>query len=95
MSQLNDIRTVSVNRILYQQNGVIPPSSDTYKKIEELVLQKYFPGFLYDFAQLKKKVSESEATISENEEQVKTLLSENEELKKQIEELTQKLSNDL
>lgn len=34
--KLNDIRTVSVNRILYQQPGAIPLSSDTYKKIEEL-----------------------------------------------------------
>lgn len=30
--KLNDIRTVSVNRILYQQPGAIPLSSDTYKK---------------------------------------------------------------
>ena len=28
--KLNDIRTASVNRILYQQSGRIPPSSDTY-----------------------------------------------------------------
>lgn len=49
--KLNDIRTVSINRILYQQNGRISPSSDTYKQIEKLVLQKYFPGFYYDFEQ--------------------------------------------
>ena len=49
--KLNDIRTVSVNRILYQQNGRIDPSSDTYKQIEQLVLQKYFPDFYYDFKQ--------------------------------------------
>lgn len=49
--KLNDIRTASVNRILYQQNGRIPPSSDTYKQIETLVLQKYFPGFYHDFEQ--------------------------------------------
>lgn len=46
--KLNDIRTVSVNRILYQQNGLISPASDTYKQIEQLVLQKYFPSFYYD-----------------------------------------------
>lgn len=43
--KLNDIRTVSVKRILYQQNGTISLSSETYRKIEELVLQKYFPSF--------------------------------------------------
>ena len=35
--KLNDIRTVSINRILYQQNGMISPGSDTYKQIEQLV----------------------------------------------------------
>ena len=49
--KLNDIRTVSINRILYQQNGQIPTSSDTYKQIENLVLQKYFPGFYHNFQQ--------------------------------------------
>lgn len=37
--KLNDIRTVSINRILYQQSGRISPSSDTYKQIETLVLK--------------------------------------------------------
>jgi len=91
--KLNDIRTVSVNRILYQQNGVIPPSSDTYKNIEQLVLQKYFPGFLYNYRQMEQKVSESETALKANEESLKALISENEGLKRQIAELTQKLSN--
>ena len=46
--KLNDIRTVSINRILYQQSGRINPSSDTYREIESLVLRKYFPSFLYE-----------------------------------------------
>lgn len=79
--KLNDIRTVSVNRILYQQNGIIPPSSDTYKNIEQLVLQKYFPVFLYDYRQMEQKVAESETVLKENEESLKVLTSENEELK--------------
>lgn len=91
--KLNDIRTVSVNRILYQQNGVISPSSDTYKNIEQLVLKKYFPGFLYDYRQMEQKISESETALKEKEESLKVLTSENEELKRQIAELTQKLSN--
>ncbi len=49
--KLNDIRTVSINRILYQQRGRINLSSDTYKQIEQLVLQKYFPTFYHDFEQ--------------------------------------------
>ena len=91
--KLNDIRTVSVNRILYQQSGAIPLSSDTYKKIEELVLQKYFPSFMYEYTQMKKKLSVSETTLIKKEEALKSLSSENEELKRQIEELNKKLEN--
>lgn len=58
--KLNDIRTVSVNRILYQHDGIISPSSDTYKNIEQLVLQKYFPNFLYEYKQMEKKLLETE-----------------------------------
>lgn len=86
--KLNDIRTVSVNRILYQQPGAVPLSSDTYKKIEELVLQKYFPGFMYGYTQMEQKLSASETALKEKEEALKSLSSENEELKRQIEELS-------
>lgn len=76
--KLNDIRTVSVNRILYQQSGRISPSSDTYKQIEKLVLQKYFPDFYHDYEQnlqataslneqLKKAIENSHALGTENE----------------------------
>ena len=44
--KLNDLRTISTNRILYRQNGRMDPASDTYRQIEALVLQKYFPVFL-------------------------------------------------
>lgn len=55
--KLNDIRTVSINRILYRQNGQIPFQSDTYKHIETLVLQKYFPSFYHDFKQNEQTLS--------------------------------------
>lgn len=66
-------RTVSVNRILYQHPGVIPPSSDTYKKIEELVLQKYFPDFIYEYTQIKQKLSDTETALQIKEEELKSL----------------------
>lgn len=91
--KLNDIRTVSMNRILYQQSGALPLSSDTYKKIETLVLQKYFPSFMHDFTQMKQKLASLETALKEKEENLKSITSENEELKKQIEELKEKLSN--
>lgn len=46
--KLNALRTVSINRILYQQPGRIDPASETYKVIILLVLKKYFPDFYYD-----------------------------------------------
>lgn len=47
--KLNDIRTVSINRILYhQKDGRLDINSSEYKTIEELVLNKYFPSFLHE-----------------------------------------------
>ena len=47
--KLNDIRTVSVNRILYQHSGRIDPASKTYMLIESLCLRKYFPVFYHEY----------------------------------------------
>jgi hypothetical protein len=85
--KLNDLRTVSVNRILYQQSGIIAPDSDTYKQIERLAFQKYFPSFYYDFNQLLQKISLLEEQQKENDAALKALTIENEELKKHIETL--------
>ena len=90
--KLNDIRTVSINRILYQQNGMIPLVSDTYKQIEQLVLQKYFPSFYYDYNQLQQKTFSQEEQLKENDTALNELTSENEELKKQIAALQKQLS---
>ncbi len=75
--KLNDIRTVSINRILYQQQGRIDPSSDTYKEIETLVLKKYFPDFLFDYEQ---KIR----TIESLNNQINRLTEENDQLKTKI-----------
>ena len=85
--KLNDIRTVSVNRILYQHTGAISLSSDTYKKIEKLVLQKYFPTFIYDFTQMENKLADSEKRLKEMNETLNLLTSENKGLKEQLKNL--------
>ena len=90
--KLNDIRTVSVNRILYQQSGLIAPVSDTYKQIEQLVLQKYFPSFYYDYSQLQQKAALLEEQQQENDASLKKLTSENQEFQKQLAELQELLS---
>lgn len=83
-----------MNRILYQQKGDnISISSDTYKKIEELVLQKYFPSFMYDYRQMEEKMSDLESTMGKREEELKAILDENEKLKEQIEKLKIQISN--
>jgi hypothetical protein len=92
--KLNDLRTVSVNRILYQQSGMIPLDSDTYKQIEQLTFQKYFPSFYYDFEQLLQKVASLEEHQKESDATLKALTSENEELKRQIEALQKQFSNE-
>lgn len=91
--KLNDIRTVSINRILYQQNGRIDPSSDTYKEIETLVLRKYFPSFLRDYEQNHKTIESLNDQVSTLTEWKKVLEAENNHLKKEIEFLQAQLSD--
>ena len=85
--KLNDIRTVSINRILYQQSGRIDPVSDTYKEIETLVLRKYFPSFLRDYEQNNKTIESLNEQVSTLTEEKETLQTENDQLKAEIESL--------
>ena len=71
---------------------MIPLVSDTYKQIEQLVLQKYFPSFYYDYNQLQQKTFSQEEQLKENDTALNELTSENEQLKKQIAALQKQLS---
>lgn len=88
--KLNDIRTVSINRVLYQQSGRIDPSSDTYKEIESLVLRKYFPSFIHDFENNKKALDSLNDQVSTLTEDKKNLESEIEKLKSELDSLHKK-----
>ena len=88
--KLNDIRTVSINRILYQQSGRIDPSSDTYKEIESLVLRKYFPSFIHDFENNKKALDSLNEQVSALTEDKKNLEAEIEKLKSELDSLHNK-----
>ena len=90
--KLNDIRTVSINRILYQQNGMIATISNKNKQIEPLVLKKYFPSFYYDYNQFQPKAVLLEKQQKGNDAALKELTSKNEELKEQIAALQEQLS---
>lgn len=90
--KLNDIRTVSINRILYQQAGRIDPSSDTYKEIETLTLRKYFPSFLRDYEQKDKTIESLNDQVSALAEEKKVLEREKDQLKKEIESLQKQLN---
>lgn len=91
--KLNDIRTVSINRILYQQSGRINPSSDIYKEIESLVLRKYFPSFLYDYENNKKALDSLKDQLSNLTEDKNKLETEIEKLKSEIDSLHKKLAS--
>ena len=60
--KLNDIRTVSVNRILYQHPGNIMSIAFLLNK-EKLVLKKYFAEFYFEYEQDKKKIEMLENEI--------------------------------
>ena len=76
---------------------MMPPGSDTYKQIEQLVLQKYFPSFYYDYNQLQQKTVSQEEQLRKMDTTLNEVTSENEELKKQIAALQKQLkkNNDL
>ena len=88
--KLNDIRTVSINRILYQQSGRIDPSSNTYKEIESLVLRKYFPSFIHDFENNKKALDSLNNQVSTLTEDKENLEAEIEKLKFELDSLHKK-----
>ena len=89
--KLNDIRTVSINRILYQQSGRIDPASNTYKEIETLVLRKYFPSFLRDYEKNSKTIESLNEHVNALTEEKEALQTENDQLKAEIESLQNRL----
>ncbi len=82
--KMNDIRSVSVNRILYQQSGQVSPSSDTYKQLEKLVLRKYFPSFCHALEQNTQTITLLNEQLKKLNEYKTILESENERLKSEL-----------
>ena len=89
--KLNDIRTVSINRIQYKHSGNIDPTTDTYKSIETLVLKKYFAEFHHEFEADKKTIETLKEDNTKLTEEVTELKSENQQLLEKIERLQEKL----
>lgn len=50
-------------------------------------MQKYFLGFMYNFTQMKEKLTTLENNIKENKVHLEALTSENEELKNHLNQL--------
>lgn len=72
--KLNDLRTVSINRVLYQhKGGYIKPASKTYKIIESLVIKKYFAEFYHEFEEDKKTIEKIKEENKSLENKVKEL----------------------
>lgn len=89
----NDIRTVSINRILYQQSGRISPDSDTYKQIETLTIQKYFPTFYYSYKQNLQTIQTLSEQLQKANMDKENLQSENEQLKAEIASIKEQREN--
>ncbi|MCM1123663.1 MAG: type II toxin-antitoxin system PemK/MazF family toxin [Eubacterium sp.] len=90
--KLNDIRTVSINRILYQHTGRINLNSDTYRQIESLALQKYFPEVHYKLAQKNAAITSLNEDKKKLTEGNAALITENLSLKEALKSLQAKLS---
>lgn len=89
--KLNDIRTVSINRIQYKHSGNIALTTDTYKNIETLVLKKYFAEFHYEFENNKKTIETLKEDNKKLTEEVDELKVANHQLLEEIEKLKEKL----
>ena len=86
--KLNDIRTVSINRILYhQKDGGIDINSSEYKSIEELVLNKYFPSFLHELRICISDKEQLEVINDKQEQQIVVLECKPEELEAKVNKL--------
>lgn len=82
--KLNDIRTVSIARIKYSHNASISPNSDTYKFIENCVFRRYFPSVSFEHDKLKGDYENAVRQSKSDDEQIKAL-------QKQVEDLTSAL----
>lgn len=72
--KLNDIRTVSVNRILYHhKDGQIDITSDDFKLIERLVHNKYFPSLSYEYKRVLEDNDKLQKKITDQGTQIQKL----------------------
>lgn len=91
--KLNDIRTVSINRIQYKHSGNIDTRTYTYKNIETLVLKKYFAEFHHEFENNKKMIETLKEDNRKMTEEIDELKSQNQQLLEELERLKEKLKN--
>ena len=82
--KLNDLRTVSINRILYKYKSNISITSDTYKNIEKLVFCKYFPSYHYQYDSMTDEIRTLNEEITRLNEEIVKLKSKNTELEQKI-----------
>jgi len=71
--KLSDLRTVSVNRKIYSHCEKMDINGATYKEIENLVLQKYFYAFHFEFTKLQneyEKLQKEYDTIKAEKEEL-------------------------
>ncbi len=90
--KLNDIRTISVNRILYrQQAGKIDINSTEFLEIQNLVFNKYFPTIAYEynsntedlknFIEINKKLSDENILLKEKIKELESKIENADEIK--------------
>jgi len=91
--KLNDIRTVSINRIQYKHRGNIDTTPSHSKNIETLVLKKYFAEFHHEFENNKKMIETLKEDNRKMTEEVDELKSQNQQLLGELERLKEKLKN--
>ena len=69
--KLNDLRSVSINRILYSYNARFDIHSDAYNNIEHMVIQKHFASFYREYEDLLKERYQLKADIMKMQDELR------------------------
>lgn len=70
--KLNDLKTLSVNRIMFQQ-GNISIKSQTYTEIERMAFGKCFPIFSFEFDRMKNEISKLTEEVDDKVAEINSL----------------------
>ncbi len=68
--KLNDLRSVSINRILYSHDARFDIHSDAFKNIEHMTIQKHFASFYREYEDLLKERNQLKENVTKLQKEI-------------------------